>query len=478
MKKFKKIIATAISAVMMMAMSVTAFAAESPVAQAAKATIKITNFSDREDTLVNIYKIATINTEKNTIDVVDWAKASYNDKLDNEFDATALTEAFEKAAPAATATKTSTKGSDVVFNDLEGAAYLITATGESVKYNTMVAVTYTHDANGVYVVDTKAVELKAKGSSNTMVKTEDDGLVRIGQEINFTLTSTVPYMANKKNVEYKIFDKETNLSAPIAESVKVTVGGEEMTGFSFDAGVKKGEATLYTMDLSSLVAANQKDQYAGKTVVITYKATFVGGDNYINQTYDSTYDVDKNGDPINPPTVKGWPGSLALHKYEEGENDPTKVLKGAEFELSRKDDNKSLNFIKDENKAGVYYYSEQAIEGKTVTTLVATEGYILVKGLDEGTYHFTETKAPEGYAINPAGKDITIAQISEQLTNRNDELTKAEYDSINVSDCIRDTKLISLPFTGGMGTTIFTVLGVLVMAIAAALYFSMKKKAI
>ncbi|SDB34847.1 LPXTG-motif cell wall anchor domain-containing protein/fimbrial isopeptide formation D2 domain-containing protein [Pseudobutyrivibrio sp. YE44] len=472
MKKFKKIIASVLSAVMMMAMSVTAFAAEAPTAVVdGKASIKITNFSEREDSVVSLYQIASVMSD-NTVKVADWAKDLYVPG-DDEFDATELTAALKAANPQVKATATSTKGSDVVFENLDGGAYMILATGTTVKYNSMVAVTY-EIKDGVYYTKTKTVDIKAKGSSNSMEKTEDDGLVRIGQNVTFTLTSTVPYMANKKNVEYKIYDRETNLSAPIADSVVVTVGGETVTGFSFDEGVVKGDYTLYTMDLTNLVKPEMKDQYAGKTVVITYKATFVGGDCFINKTYDSTFEFDNNGEPINPPTVKGWPGSFALTKYDEkGE----KILKGAQFELTKEGVDGALNFIADENQVGVYYYSETAISGKTVTTLEATEGFIYVKGLDEGNYHFTETVAPEGYSINPAGLDFTIDNISEQLTNRDDELTEAEYKAINKYDCIRDTKLTSLPFTGGMGTTIFTVFGVAIMAIAAALYFSMKRKA-
>ena len=57
MKKFKRIIATALAAIMMLAMSVTAFAAEST-------SITVTNLSDSENTKVSIYLIAEINQDQ------------------------------------------------------------------------------------------------------------------------------------------------------------------------------------------------------------------------------------------------------------------------------------------------------------------------------------------------------------------------------------------------------------------------------
>ena len=133
-----------------------------------------------------------------------------------------------------------------------------------------------------------------------------------------------------------------------------------------------------------------------------------------------------------------------------------------------------LNFIK--VSEGVYKYSETKIEGTTTTTIVAPNGNVQITGLDEGTYHFTETKAPEGYSINTAGVDVKIDDLSADLTNNNAPLTDAQKAVLSQKASINDTKLSSLPFTGGMGTTIFTVLGVVLMSLAAVLYFATKKK--
>ena len=85
-----------------------------------------------------------------------------------------------------------------------------------------------------------------------------------------------------------------------------------------------------------------------------------------------------------------------------------------------------------------------------VADVEATEGTVLVKGLGAGTYVITETKAPKGYSINTNIDNVT--------------LTKDSAETRNVTLPVTDTKLGALPSTGGMGTYLFTIIGVVVMA--------------
>ena len=91
-----------------------------------------------------------------------------------------------------------------------------------------------------------------------------------------------------------------------------------------------------------------------------------------------------------------------------------------------------------------------------------------MKGLDEGTYWFKETKAPSGYSINAAGKQVTIT-----LPTATDN---GKLQNVSVSDTLTDTKLSALPSTGGIGTTIFTIGGCAIMIAAAFLFFASRKK--
>ena len=88
-----------------------------------------------------------------------------------------------------------------------------------------------------------------------------------------------------------------------------------------------------------------------------------------------------------------------------------------------------------------------------------------VEGLDAGSYHFEETKAPKGYSINTDGKTLT-------LTVNGDVATAKLYNK----GSLNDTKLSALPSTGGMGTYLFTVVGVVLMACAAGAFMVSRKK--
>ena len=86
-------------------------------------------------------------------------------------------------------------------------------------------------------------------------------------------------------------------------------------------------------------------------------------------------------------------------------------------------------------------------------------------GLDEGNYEFKETKAPTGYSVNSENKAFTIT------ANEEKEVTEDAGEFVN-------TKLSALPETGGIGTTIFTIVGCGIMIAAAGLFFASRRKVI
>ena len=93
--------------------------------------------------------------------------------------------------------------------------------------------------------------------------------------------------------------------------------------------------------------------------------------------------------------------------------------------------------------------------GATVVTSNAS-GEVNLSGLDEGTYHLIECKAPEGYNKLPAPRSVTLAttgdysQIATALSSGTNGIT--EVDVENNAGTV-------LPSTGGIGTTIFYILG-------------------
>ena len=185
--------------------------------------------------------------------------------------------------------------------------------------------------------------------------------------------------------------------------------------------------------------------------------------------------------------------------------------KAAQFTLyaGEGDGKTQLKFTKVESTDTVNYgiYDYIIDENGTLTTLELTEIggndgklttkgdnnlVIRIKGLDEGTYTLSETRAPEGYnKANDQKIVITATTANGQSWNGTDNTltsfswtidgTEAGNQSGNAINAtataeMQNKKGTSLPGTGGIGTTIFTVGGVLLITAAVVILIVKKKK--
>lgn len=210
----------------------------------------------------------------------------------------------------------------------------------------------------------------------------------------------------------------------------------------------------FTVNLNTLVADTDNPN-AGKKITVTYTAK-VKELNVENKAGGHAADVEYGGNNV---PVKLFTGEITLVKF--GNGDETNVLANAEFEVYKSGENTPLKFKQQEN--GNYRYAPDAKDA-TTTVITNKEGIVIVEGLNVGTYHFKETKAPKGYSINTDGKDITLTQ------------TGVATATVKADGKLNDTKLHALPSTGGIGTTIFTIAGCLIMIAAAGLFFASRKK--
>lgn len=157
-------------------------------------------------------------------------------------------------------------------------------------------------------------------------------------------------------------------------------------------------------------------------------------------------------------------------------------LAGAEFTLTRTDKTKS-----DGTK---YTYTEES----------GSDGELNFKGLDAGFYELQETKAPKGYNLNSTVYPVVITAdynedgtLADYSININGEAGRtftytATYEDTVVHNIksntiigvdtfeIKNTPISELPSTGGMGTYIFTVVGVVLMACAAGAFMVSRRK--
>lgn len=323
----------------------------------------------------------------------------------------------------------------------------------------MVANTYDKDGN-TYMAS-KSADVVAKMSEYKVTKETGDKFVHRGQRVNFTVTTQMAPKTNAANetlTTFKVIDTSTGLKADTFVLDSVKIAGNPVTVDKLKAtAVSNGDGTVtYTVDLSDFIASTE----AGATIEVKYSAIVENDHTYNNRATASAETVE-----YTPSRVDGFMGNVTLKKVDTKGT----TLNGAEFQLlkvtsAEKEGAEAtktpISVVKVTN--GEY---KVALDGEqnATTTLVATNGTLKVTGLDEGSYEFKETKAPTGYKVNSENKAFTIT------ADETDEVTVDAGNFVN-------TKLSSLPSTGGMGTYLFTIIGVVVMAGAAGAFFISRRK--
>ena len=106
-----------------------------------------------------------------------------------------------------------------------------------------------------------------------------------------------------------------------------------------------------------------------------------------------------------------------------------------------------------------------------VTAKTEIDGTAVFSDLKDGTYRLTETKAKEGYSLLKKSIRIVINRSGQSTID--DKNCSVEADIISVT--IANRQKFSLPFTGGYGKTVFFLLGIVCIGVAAAVYLYKKK---
>ena len=153
-------------------------------------------------------------------------------------------------------------------------------------------------------------------------------------------------------------------------------------------------------------------------------------------------------------------------KHQNTEDGP--VLQGAGFRLySDKTCTQEVKLYKE----GAFYYPIKDATDKAqyaVEMFSDEHGQFNVRGLDAGTYYLKETKTPDDYSVCP-DKEIVISATHD--------VNHVELDSSKLSTTIINKKAggITLPSTGGIGTTLFYVVGGGLMVAAIVLLVTKKR---
>ena len=318
----------------------------------------------------------------------------------------------------------------------------------------------------------------------------------IGDSVEFLLIGSVPDMSRYDTYKYIFHDTlSAGLTAPAEGGIKVYLSADEKLNTETDEDITEKfsisvEGQNITISCDNLKAID--DAAAGKWIIVAYTATLnssaeiglPGNENKLQLEYSNKPDQSGSGDTGN--TGKTPEDKVIVFTYELDTTkvdgaDNTKKLKDAKFVLLNADCNQVAK-VTNGKFDGWQSLPAAGADGKiaaeswpTETILTSDEnGLFKVAGLDEGTYYLKEIKAPTGY--NMLDKEIKVVitattstawtdgQPSSALTALTIKVDDGTAKDGNLSTGIVSTDVINnagatLPETGGIGTTIFYVLG-------------------
>lgn len=303
----------------------------------------------------------------------------------------------------------------------------------------------------------------------------------VGDSLPFTLTSMVPDVSGYANgYQFAIQDTLSQGLTLDDGSVKVEIGGTDVTSSCIiQYGQGTGNTFVINFGTKSLAAGkyDATDLFTGKageTITVTYTATLNTSAVLAGTGKDNTNSakvIYSNGPGVNDLYASA---EVFTHQYtfnfDLEKTDGTNPLAGATFQLKDAKGNViSLVATGSSNTYRPAVGDETASAVTEVTT--PADGTIHFVDLGEGSYTLTETKAPEGY--NKAA-DTTVTIAAEYNTDGALQSWSVNNNGQNAVEIVNNAGIL-LPGTGGMGTVVFTVAGV--VAIVGGTAWMMTRRA-
>lgn len=371
---------------------------------------------------------------------------------------------FAKAAKGQLSNKTpggsvtATENGSATISDLELGYYLVDSTvGALCELNTTKPDVEITDKN-------TAPNIKKEVQEDSDEKWGDVNDADIGQDVNFKSTVSAKPGARKYVVHDKMdaalkFDGVTSITAgdtTLTEGTDYTV---VTTGLTDDCTFHIAFTETY---LNSITADTD--------IVINYTAKLtsdaVAGTGYVNETwldYGDNQHTERD-------TTTTYTWKLPIYKYHKA-GETKKPLAGAEFILYKGSEESNRDYAQVTNGKLTGWTKVKTDAARLVS---GDDGMIAVEGLDADTYYLEETKAPGGY--NRLAGPVKV-EISHDVSAEGTQMTHTLKQDTTVVDKveIENQSGTELPSTGGIGTTIFYVLGSILVIGAAVLLITKKR---
>lgn len=318
----------------------------------------------------------------------------------------------------------------------------------------------------------------------------------INEKFQFQLTATLPDSTNRAYDYYDkysvifhdtlsdgiTYDKDDELDSVVIKSNGNTYNITDSSKYTIDTtDLESQNSFVVNIDVKACAKDAGFDLNDGATITVTYTA-HLNDKAYVNTAGGSTSNINKvyltySNNPKDESSIGKTPESTPVYvytyqlnntKYRDEVNENNK-LEGAGFRLYSNEACNAEDEIKLKMNDDGTYSRDFSTEGKGVEMLSNKDGQFNVKGLDAGTYYLKETTPPSGYS---ACKVIPVTIKADH--SRNDQVN---LEGSNLTNDIVNIKAggITLPSTGGIGTTLFYVVGGGLMVAAIVLLVTKKR---
>ena len=305
-----------------------------------------------------------------------------------------------------------------------------------------------------------------ENSTQKWGKTND---ANIGDTVNFKTTINV---VDGQPKDYILHDTMSEGLTFKTDSVVVKIGDQTLA-----AGTNYTVSTSNDDGCTFEVHFKDSSLKVNDIVVVTYSATVnekavIAGEGNPNETHLSYTNTDSTKGTTTPSETRTYTWQFDVLKYAEvtkadSSTKEEKPLAGAVFTLSKNSDGTNpIALIK--VRDNVYRVAKTGETGTITEITTDATGAFTIEGLDSDTYYLIEKTAPAGYNVLKAPVKVVIDKEGKVTYGDDNAVANPDVKVLNQSGT-------ELPSTGGMGTTIFYVLGGVLMAGAFVLLVVRKR---
>lgn len=300
-------------------------------------------------------------------------------------------------------------------------------------------------------------------------KVDDKVSADVGETVNYTITGKVPDTTGFTTYTYQITDTMSE-GLTFQKDVKVSIGGTNIDANTVKSWITYSPNEQSATGFKLTIPVKGYQNQVGAEIKVTYSA--VVNENAVAKIGKNSATLTYSNDPADSTKTTTTPADeetvysskIVIDKFETGKKDTTK-LAGATFVLYKEvtaegatEATKMYYKWNDTDKKVEWVADKSQATSKTTDSTGAAS----FDGLADGTYYLEETAAPAGYN--------KLTQPVEVTVNGGDTESK-----LSVTAEVANNTGALLPSTGGMGTTIFYVLGS-VLVLAAVVLLVTKKR--